>query len=120
MSPSLFQAHLLAHKDSPETSKDAAKRMVESGALARQEKWVYERIKKYRNDDFTTKDIAALAWEVGVEYHKAYDLCRKRFSGLERKGKIELVYEIVPHPKILNMKLKRPKQRDGCRVWRLK
>ena len=97
-------ARRLARTCDPETSKKAAVKMVESGGLNRQEEWVYSRIKKYRNDDFTTKDIAALAWEVGVDYYKAYDICRKRFSGLRDKGKIELTGE----------------RRDGCQIWRLK
>jgi len=111
MSPSLFQSYLLARKDDPQTSKAAAEKMVESGELSRQEKWVYNIIIKYvqshsplldEDKNFTTKDIAH--WQYAVIYDKAYDICRKRFSGLENKGKIELTGG----------------RRDGCRVWRLK
>lgn len=107
------QVMALAHTDGPQTSKDAAKKMVESGALSRQEKWVYEAIRgRYRRfGDFTPKDIAKwLSWPKSnaMSYDKAYEICRRRFSGLEDKGKIDVVWE--------QLKIK---QRDGCRVWRL-
>jgi len=99
----------LARKENPQTSKDAAEKMVKSGALNRQEKWIYNLIMKYvnshpleRDKTFTTKDIAG--WTRAYAYDKAYDICRKRFSGLRDKGKIELTGG----------------RRDGCRVWRLK
>jgi len=110
----------------PQTSKDAALKMVESGELSRQEKWVYGRIKKYRNDDFTTKDLAALAWEVGVDYFRANDICKRRFSGLECKDKIEPIPKTVllggKERLVINVKTGKIvyKRRDGCRVWRLK
>ena len=112
----LEAAQKLARRDDPQTSKDAAEKMVKSGALNRQEKWVYERIKKYRNDDFTTKDIAAIAWEVGVEYYRAYDICRKRFSDLHWKGKIEPIWLGVNEKTGKNIY----KRRDGCQCWRLR
>ena len=99
----------LARKENPQTSKEAAVKMVKSGALNRQEEMVYNAIKNYSShvvtlkeyEDFTTKDI--VRWLCGNLY-KAYDICRKRFSGLENKGKIELTGG----------------RRDGCQVWRLK
>ena len=93
----------LARKENPQTSKDAAEKMVKSGALNRQENEVFDVIKKY-GLDFTTKDIArSVWWHTEMPYDKAYDICRKRFSGLQMKGKIELTGD----------------RRDGCRVWRL-
>lgn len=96
----------LARTENPQTSKDAAEKMVVSGALNRQEKMVYKTIKYYieihSHKDFTTKDIAI--WIMSMSYHKAYDICRKRFSGLANKGKIELTGG----------------RRDSCRIWRLK
>ena len=101
----------LARTENPQTSKDAAERMVKSGELNRQEQNIYERILAWTRycNDFTTKDIAScVAW---CTYDKAYDICRKRFSGLERKGKIVTIWT--------NDELW-PLRRDGCRVWRLK
>ena len=105
----------LARKENPQTSKDAAEKMVKSGALNRQEQVVYRAIESYTSHathnskykDFTTKDIAR--WITDYSYGKAYDICRKRFSGLHLKRKIALVFE--------GLDIKR---RDGCRVWRLK
>lgn len=97
----------LCHANGSQTSKDAAKKMVESGALSRQEKEVLFVIQNwYFGRDFTTKDIARKM--LPMPYYKAYDICRKRFSGLEDKGKIDVVWEAL--------KIKR---RDNCRVWRL-
>jgi len=118
MSPSLFQSHLLARKDNPKTSKDAAKKMVESGALNRQEEMVCNAIIRFHwnksHIDFTTKDIANnMSY---MSYDKAYDICRKRFSDLEMKGKIELIWIGYDDDKSKHIY----KRRDGCRVWRLK
>ena len=106
----------LARSNNPQTSKDAAEKMVKSGELSRQEKMVYDAIlgcvHNHTKKDFTTKDIAAWLNWLSIHnyfYDKAYDICRKRFSGLERKGKIEIVWERCDY-----------KRRDGCRVWRLK
>lgn len=97
----------LARRDGPQTSKDAAKKMVESGALNRQEQWLYGIIIEYTNNDlgnFTTKDIASYMTDEDTDdYFKWYDICRKRFSGLFNKFKIVLTGD----------------RRDGCRVWRL-
>ncbi len=97
---------ILARKENPQTSKDAAEKMVKSGELNRQEQAVYGGILGYvRNHtkkDFTTKDIVRYWWP--ATYYNAYDICRKRFSGLQMKGKIELTGD----------------RRDGCRVFRLK
>jgi len=116
----------LCRTENPQTSKDAAKRMVESGELNRQEKEVYDlmiRYDKYQSNGFTTKNIAA--YMNYRPYYKAYDICRKRFSGLERKGKIELVQtgvKVINPEQVPSLRIVKPvyKRRDGCRVWRLK
>ena len=80
--------------------------MVKSGELNKQEKWVYNAIcdyVKYSQDNFTTKNIAAQMKGSPFLHYKNYDICRKRFSGLQMKGKIELTGD----------------RRDDCRVWRL-
>ncbi len=99
------EVNRLCRTDDPQTSKDAAKRMVDSGKLSRQEKAVFDEILRYNeawSKDFTTKDIAKwMAYLMG--YDKAYEICRRRFSGLFNKFKICLTGE----------------RRDGCRVYRL-
>ena len=114
----------LARTNDPQTSKDAAEKMVKSGELSRQEKEVLYIIGIWYSDsDFTTKDIARKM--LGYPYHKAYDICRKRFSGLRDKGKIEPISKTVmlfgkPH-KVKSTKTNKLvyRRRDGCRVWRL-
>lgn len=91
----------LARKNDPQSSKDAAEKMVKSGALSRQEDEVLYVIWSVQKSDFTTKEIAEHM--IAYPYHKAYDICRKRFSGLRNKSKIERTGEI----------------RDGCFVERL-
>jgi hypothetical protein len=96
----------LCRTNNPQTSKDAAEKMVKSGALSRQEKKVYDEIVKYVQirKQFTTKDIALNMSKYSYwSYDKCYDICRKRFSGLRDRGKIEITGD----------------KRDGCRVWRL-
>ena len=102
---SVETARRLARTCGPQTSKDAAEKMVKSGKLAEQEAEVYDAILRYDTygfPDFTTKDIAV--WLSSVNYDKANVICGKRFSGLRNKDKIELTGD----------------RRDGCRVWRLK
>lgn len=112
----------LCRTNDPQTSKDAAQRMVESGKLSRQEQQVYNTISKYMRyapvlyglKDFTTKDIAS--WMTSLTYDKAYDICRRRFSGLQDKGKIE---PIVREGILTITGRTVYERRDGCRVWRL-
>ena len=108
----------LARTENPQTSKDAAEKMIKSGALSRQEKMIYWAIQGYCKNfgDFTTKDIAH-NWVLTnrIPYHKAYDICRKRFSGLRDKGKIERIWLGVSKKTGKGIY----KRRDGCRVWRL-
>ena len=108
----------LSHINDPLTSYKAAEKMVKSGELNRQEKKVWVAINDYlycfSKSNFTTKDIPKMMRY--YSYDKAYDICRKRFSGLEMKNKIELI-RIDFDKKTLKHIYKR---RDGCRVWRLK
>jgi hypothetical protein len=100
----------LARDTDPITSHEAADKMVKSGALNKQEKLVYNTIDYFIKSyailslplNFTTKEIAT--WMMFGDYWHAYDICKKRFSGLHYKGKIERTGE----------------KRDGCCVWRLK
>lgn len=110
----------LARTTDPQTSKDAAKKMVSTGALSRQEKMILDTIgsipgSAMKSFDFTTKDIAARMQSI-YPCHKAYDICRKRFSGLQDKGKIEPIIR----EGILTITGRTVyERRDGCRVWRL-
>ena len=105
----------LYHRQDPDTSREAAEKIVKSGALSRQEEEVWEAIIMYLETkprthqllewlDFTTKDIALQMAKGLHAYFKCYDICRKRFSGLHNKGKIERTGE----------------KRDNCMVWGLK
>jgi len=91
----------LAHRNDPQTSYDAAEKMVKSGALNRQEERVLDAIKCYVchscKYNFTAKDIFASSTF-------SYYTIQRRLSGLHHKGKIERTGE----------------KRDGCCVWRLK
>jgi len=96
----------LARDTDPITSHEAAEKMAKSGELNRQKERVYGEIVKYStlSKDFTTKDIALnISQYTHWSYDKWYDICRKRFSGLRNKNKIE----------------RTGKRRDGCQVWRL-
>lgn len=101
-----FAAKKLYRRDDPETSREAAEKMVKSGELNRQENEVLSIIKIAVGEskdyfNFTTKEIARKMLK--YPYYQAYDICRKRFSSLRDKDKIEQT----------------GKQREGCRVWRL-
>ncbi len=92
----------LARTKDPQTSKDAAKKMVESGALSEQEAQVFGWIKDYLEEHPVDKDFTAreLAW---WRYANKYYIIQRRLSGLRRKGKIERTGE----------------KREGYCVWRL-
>lgn len=113
---SVETARRLARTCNPQTSKDAADKMVKSGELNRQEKNVYSAILMWTKhcDTFTTKDIATcISW---CTYDKAYDICRKRFSGIYDKGKIDRLNTKGGIYREGDELMKR----DGCAVWRLK
>lgn len=111
----------LARDSDPITSHEAAEKILRKGWLNAQERKVYEAILSYSktHSNFTTKDIAAsMAKSMANEreaYWKCYDICRKRFSGLRMKGKIErLNTEGGLYQENKGQKLMK---RDGCAVW---
>ena len=55
-------ARRLARTCNPQTSKDAAVKMVESGALNRQQKEVYEAILAHLNNEFTAKELSRFGY----------------------------------------------------------
>ena len=115
------QARALARTCDPDTSKDAAVKMVESGALSRQESRVYEGILRYYRDvaverNFTAKELAYWNNAFGLNYYTI----QRRLSGLLNKKKIERIQ--IGQERIGATNLFKPiyKKRDGCCVWRLK
>lgn len=109
----------LFHRNDPETSYEAADRMVKSGALSRQEQKVYAKIVLYldrirfpRNKGITAKELAHLS---GLNYYTI----QRRISGLRDRGKIERIQ--IGQERIGATDLFKPiyKKRDGCCVWRL-
>lgn len=94
----------LCHKGDPETSYEAAEKMVKSSKLNRQEKQIWTILLGYRifttmtkgQRDFTAKELAK---NTSLDYYTI----QRRLSGLHNKGKIERTGE----------------KRDGCCVWRL-
>lgn len=96
----------LAHTNDPLASFEAGQKVVESGALSKQEQQVYaeivlyeERIrflKNYKHKGVTAKELAK--WS-GLNYW----VIQRRLSGLRTKGKIERTGDI----------------RDGSNAWRL-
>lgn len=95
----LFDRPLSRTKD-PVTSYEAADKMIESGALNRQEQEVWEVIKLVKwaryHRTFTAKELSN--WSV-IDYYTI----QRRLSGLHHKGKIERTGE----------------KRNGCCVWRI-
>jgi len=92
----------LSHTNDPETSYNAADKMVNSGELNRQEQKVYSAIIEFigfqpNTFGFTAKELPRYS---GINYYTI----QRRLSGLCNKGRIERTGE----------------KRDGCCVWRLK
>ena len=85
----------LAHKDDPQTSLDAAEKMLKSGGLARQQRCVLECIRSSNFEDFTALELAE-----GVKNEWYYVIQRRLHE--------------LPQIKTTGEK------RDGCCVWRLK
>jgi len=129
-------ANKLCRRDDPQTSRDAAEKMVESGALNRQEQEVLAVIRAtpgsaMQSYNFTTKDIARqMSGKFYLQYRhpywKCYDICRKRFSGLHNKGLIERIPKTITllgkTLDVFSSTTHKPvyKRRDGCCVWALK
>ena len=107
MSQTLFETKLLCHKNDPETSHEAAKKMVESGKLNKQQKEVSDMIIHYHNrfmgriKDFTAKELAEWTGQSPIYPLLTYYVIQRRLhelTGIERTGE----------------------KRNGCAVWRLK
>lgn len=88
----------LSHTGDPETSYEAADKMVKSGKLNRQEQEVWDAIllHYYGHGLFTARILARAS---GIDYYTI----QRRLSGLKHKGKIARTGE----------------KRDGCAVWEI-
>ncbi len=96
------QTKHLSHRTDPQTSRDAAEKLVESGGLGRQQKMVFSAIVEYSRGlaypcGFTSKGLSS--WS-SFNYH----LIARRLNELEKKGLIEIT----------------DRRRDNCAVWKLK
>jgi len=98
----------LSHTNDPETSYNAADRMLKSGALNRQEQKVCSAIVEFigfqpNTFGFTAKELPRYS---GISYF----VIQRRLSGLRNKGRIERIS--------INNNGKPPwKKRDGCCVY---
>lgn len=110
-------ARLLAHRDDPKTSREAAEKMVESGKLSEQERGVLAEIESisywYKWDNFTARELSDQS--ILYDYHTI----QRRLSRLRRKGKIERIQ--IGKERIGATNTFKPiyKKRDGCCVWKL-
>lgn len=102
-----IEINKFCHINDPETSREAAEKMIESGALSAQEEWVYRKLLCFLSaqEDFTAKELAhwITNWQTQYDYTYIYQIIQRRLSGLHRKGKIKRTGD----------------KRDGCMVWRL-
>lgn len=94
MNQATLFAKTLCHKTDPETSRQAAEKIVKSGGLARQQRCVLECIKSSGFEDFTALELAE-----GVK-NEWYYIIQRRLHEL---------------PQIENTGARR----DGYCVWRL-
>lgn len=98
----------LSHTNDPQTSYDAADKLIKSGALNRQENEVLGAARHYYNRlgriDFTARELANWTEQSPIHNHLTYHLIQRRLSGLHNKSKIERTGE----------------KRNGCMVWRIK
>ena len=103
-------AHKLSHSTDPQTSRDAAEKLVKSGRLSKQQEGVFNDISRYiveaHHKDFTAKELAK--WLCGNKINNYYTISR-RLNELEKKGKTERVY--IGYSLV---------KRDNCAVWKLK
>ena len=91
----LFQTQTLCHKADPETSREAAQKMVDGGGLARQQRCVLHCIESSNFEDFTALELAG-----GIKNEWYYTIQRRMHE--------------LPQIKITG------KKRNGHQVWRLK
>ncbi len=95
----------LSHTGDPQTSYDAAERLVQSGGLNKQEALVLDTLRRHdRPEGYTTKEMAELVYYPEKNKTQKYHMCARRLPGLLNKDKVKRL--II--------------SRDGCRAWRVK
>jgi len=98
----------LFHQHDPQSSVDAANKLVETGELSRQEKIVYRAfLHNKKPEGYTARELA----QKFVEPVMAYYMIERRASGLESKGKL--------YRKAIGYKDGHAiyKKRNGCVIW---
>jgi len=105
-----YETKTLYHRSDPETSREVAEKMVESGKLAEQEALVLRAIEStpgssMKSFNFTAKELTQWTMSSGkwISRKLGYFIIQRRLSGLREKGKIRRTGE----------------KRDGCCVWEL-
>jgi hypothetical protein len=110
-----YETKLITHRNDPDTSRQAAQKMIETSKLQQQEKYINDEIKKYhrltRRITFTARELAN---HTEMEDGDFYYTIQRRLSGLHLKGYIERI--IIGHKED-----GKPiyKKRKNCCVWRL-
>jgi hypothetical protein len=108
---SLFDPRPLAHRADPQTSYDAADKVIQSGQLNKQEQEVLEAIREYGGRGGIT------AKELSAKSVLNYFTIQRRLSGLV--GRIEFLTIDGRWVFSLNEN-NRPAIRDGCRILRVR
>jgi len=98
----------LAHRNDPDTSFEAADKMVKSGKFQYSVNKVREAIKRYQRvmmrPDFNAKELALfISDEEQIDYFRLYYVIEKRLSVLEKENMI----------KRTNL------ERNNCQVWQI-
>lgn len=104
----------LAHRDDPQTSYEAAEKLVKLGKLTKQEQQVLNGIKSFLKEfrfmsDFTAKELKV--------FYLDYYVTQRRLSGLRNKGKIDRLN--TKGGIYIEGKGQELMKRDNCAVWRL-
>ena len=113
-----IQARLLARADPPATSKQAARRVVESGRLTKQQEWALAILQRYGPGTcWTLAYRQPIEEPVGVHFMLA-----RRLPELERKGLVRVQQDPSKpcrcRPKATRCRC-RDVVRDGSRVWEI-
>lgn len=105
----------LAHRGDPQTSVDAAKKMIKSGKLNKQQEEVSNIIQHYYNrfgrTDYTAKELAEWTKQSPIYNHIDYYIIQRRLHEISHIERIQIGE--TPAGKAIY------KKRNGCCVWAL-
>jgi len=129
MSQTLFETKLLCHKNDPETSHEAAKKMVESGKLNKQQKVESGKLNKQQKVESgklnkQQKEVSDMI----IHYHNRFmgrikDFTAKELAEWTGQSPIYplLTYYVIQRRLHELTGIERTgEKRNGCAVWRLK